>query len=169
MLRTSVRQLLAALDYLHKEAHVIHTAELHYLLPLTDNITADCNTDLQSNNILMGIDDESVLFEYEKDEFEHQVPQKVVGDRMIYLSRPLLLVFGPPVLCDLGEAPLGHEEYQDDIIPDVYRAPEVILSMKWSYKVDIWNVAMVVRLLSNIHFHSFFSTPETDGVVSVQR
>ncbi|KAL2218848.1 protein kinase [Thermoascus aurantiacus ATCC 26904] len=99
VLRTSVRQLLAALDYLHKEAH--------------------------SNNILMGIDDESVLFEYEKDEFEHQVPRKVV------------------VLCDLGEAPLGHEEYQDDIIPDVYRAPEVILSMKWSYKVDIWNVAMV--------------------------
>jgi len=90
VLRTSVRQLLAALDYLHKEAHVIHTAELHYLLPLTDNITADCNTDLQSNNILMGIDDESVLFEYEKDEFEHQVPRKVVGDRMIYLSRPLL-------------------------------------------------------------------------------
>jgi serine/threonine-protein kinase SRPK3 len=28
VLRTSVRQLLAALDYLHKEAHVIHTGNL---------------------------------------------------------------------------------------------------------------------------------------------
>lgn len=28
VLRTSVRQFLAALDYLHKEAHVIHTGNL---------------------------------------------------------------------------------------------------------------------------------------------
>ncbi len=27
VLRTSIRQLLAALDYLHKEAHVINTGE----------------------------------------------------------------------------------------------------------------------------------------------
>ncbi|KAK2786958.1 hypothetical protein FQN53_005904 [Emmonsiellopsis sp. PD_33] len=43
-----------------------------------------------------------------------------------------------------GEARLGDEEHQDDIMPDVYRAPEVILGMKWGYKVDIWNVAMVI-------------------------
>lgn len=95
----------------------------------------------------MGIDDESVFSEYEKEELEHPVPRKVVGDRTVYLSRPLPLTFGPPVLCDLGEARLGDEEHQDDIMPDVYRAPEVILGMKWSYKVDIWNVAMVVRRL----------------------
>lgn len=108
-------------------------------------MTADWNVDLQPNNILMGIDDESVLSEYEKDELEHPVPRKLVDGRTTYLSRPLSLTFGPPVLCDLGEARLGDEEHQDDIMPDVYRAPEVILGMKWSYKVDIWNVAMVVR------------------------
>lgn len=125
VLRSSVRQLLAALDYLHNETHVIHT-------------------DLQPNNLLMGIDDESVFSEYENEEFEHPVPRKVAGDRTIYLSRPLSLTFGPPVLCDLGEARLGDEEHQDDIMPDLYRAPEVILGMKWNYKVDIWSVAMVV-------------------------
>lgn len=30
-------------------------------------------------------------------------------------------------------------------MPDIYRAPEVILNMNWDYKVDIWNVGMVVR------------------------
>lgn len=29
-------------------------------------------------------------------------------------------------------------------MPDIYRAPEVILNMSWDYKVDIWNVGMVV-------------------------
>lgn len=99
----------------------------------------------------MGIDDASILSQYEKNECEQPVPRKVVGDRTIYLSRPLPLTFKPPVLCDLGEARLGDEEHRDDIMPDVYRAPEVILGMKWSYEVDIWNVAMVVRkLLLNI-------------------
>ncbi|KAK2736308.1 hypothetical protein FQN55_001694 [Onygenales sp. PD_40] len=125
VLRTAIPQLLAAVDYLLKEAHVIHT-------------------DLKPNNLLMGIDDKSVLAEYEKDELTHPVPRKVVGDRTLYLSRPLPLTFGPPILCDLGEARPGDEEHQDDIMPDVYRAPEVILGMKWGYKVDFWNVAMVI-------------------------
>jgi serine/threonine-protein kinase SRPK3 len=92
----------------------------------------------------MGIDDESVFSEYEKDELEHPVPRKVTEYRTIYLSRPPPLTFGPPILCDLGDARLGDEENRGDIMPDTYRAPEVILGMKWSYSVDIWNVGMVV-------------------------
>jgi serine/threonine-protein kinase SRPK3 len=88
-------------------------------------------SDLQPNNLLLGIDDESVFSEYEKDESEHPMPRKVCSDRTIYLSRPLSFTFGPPVLCDLGEARLGDEEHRDDIMLDVYRAPEVILGMKW--------------------------------------
>jgi hypothetical protein len=94
----------------------------------------------------MGIDDESVFSEYEKNELEHPTPRKISNGRTVYHSRPLPLTFGPPVLCDLGEARLGDKEHRDDIMPDVYRAPEVILGMEWGYKVDIWNVAMVVRV-----------------------
>lgn len=101
-------------------------------------------SDLQPSNLLMGIDDESVFSEYEKDEAENPILRKVGDDRTIYISRPFALTFGPPLLCDLSEARLGNEEHQDNIMPDVYRAPEVILGMKWDYKVDIWNVAMVV-------------------------
>jgi serine/threonine-protein kinase SRPK3 len=106
-------------------------------------------TDLQPNNLLVGVKDEGVFTKFEQDEIDHPVPRKILGDRTIYLSRPLSLTSGPPLLCDLGEARFGDSEHTDDIMPDPYRAPEVILGMKWGYKVDIWNVAMVVRLLSS--------------------
>lgn len=48
------------------------------------------------------------------------------------------------MLCDLGEARIGIDQERRDIMPDLYRAPEVILDMTWDYKVDIWNVGMVV-------------------------
>ena len=113
----------------------------------------------------MGIDDECIFSEYEKEEFEHPVPRKVADDCTIYLSRPLSLTFGPPILCDLGEARLGDEGHQDDIMPDVYRAPEVILGMKWNYKVDIWSVAIMVRrLLPNI----FLLILEVNSATSVR-
>lgn len=51
---------------------------------------------------------------------------------------------GTPVLCDLGEARLGTNYQEGDIMPDIYRAPEVILNMSWDYKVDIWSVGMLV-------------------------
>lgn len=34
-------------------------------------------------------------------------------------------------------------------MPNAYRAPKVILKTNWDYKVDVWNVAMVVSLLPN--------------------
>jgi serine/threonine-protein kinase SRPK3 len=102
----------------------------------------------------MGIDDESVFSHYENDELEHPVARKVVDGHTVYLSRPLSLTFGPPVLCDLGEARLADGEHQDDTMPDVYRAPEVVLGMKWNSKVDIWNVAMVVSTATFSTFQS---------------
>ncbi|KZF26784.1 kinase-like protein [Xylona heveae TC161] len=135
IVRTTMRNILAALDFLHTEAHVIHT-------------------DLQPNNILLGIRDNSILSRFEKAEFEAPVPRKTLEDRTIYLSRPLPISFGTPVLCDLGEARLGTDGQQGDIMPDIYRAPEVILDMSWDYKVDIWNVGMVIWDLFE-HRHLF--------------
>lgn len=120
--------------------------------PQWNCITAYRNADLQPSNLLMGVDDETVLAEYKKDEKEHPSPRKVLSDRTVYLSRPLPPTYGPPVLCDCDEARSGDKEHFDDIMPDPYRAPEVILGMRWSYEFDIWNVAMVVRR-SISHFH----------------
>ncbi|KAI9043636.1 kinase domain protein [Aspergillus affinis] len=135
MVRTTIRNVLAALDFLHTEARVIHT-------------------DLQTNNILLGIKDDSILSKFEQAELENPIPRKVLEDRTIYLSRPLPISFGTPVLCDLGEARLGTDNQRGDIMPDIYRAPEVILDMTWDYKVDIWNVGMVICDLFE-HRHLF--------------
>ncbi|KZF26973.1 protein kinase [Xylona heveae TC161] len=75
---------------------------------------------------------------------EHPVPRKIAEDRSLYASRPFLLTSGMPVLCDLSEARFGAEENQGYIMPELFRAPEVILGMKWTYSVDIWNVGLMV-------------------------
>lgn len=94
--------------------------------------------------MLTGIHDDSVLAKFEQYEAEDPLPRKDLEDRTIYLSRPMPLTKGPPSLSDLSEARFGSAEYTGLIMPDVYRAPEVILSMEWSYSVDIWGFAMVV-------------------------
>ena len=92
----------------------------------------------------MALDDRSVLQSFEEREAAKPVPRKLLEDRTIYLSRPLRLVGALPLICDLGEARLGDREHSDEIMPDPYRAPEVILGMKWSYPVDIWSMGLTV-------------------------
>ncbi|PGH32207.1 hypothetical protein GX50_04991 [[Emmonsia] crescens] len=42
--------------------------------------------------------------------------------------------------------------YHEDIQPYLYRAPEVLLRMKWDNKVDIWNVGVLIwDLFENMH------------------
>ena len=39
----------------------------------------------------------------------------------------------------------------DNIQPEIYRAPEILLDMDWSYSVDIWNIgAMGWGILCNV-------------------
>lgn len=52
--------------------------------------------------------------------------------------------FGEPVLCDFGNAVYGTNIKDDDAYPDVYRCPEVMLQLPWSYSADIWNVGAMV-------------------------
>lgn len=51
---------------------------------------------------------------------------------------------GLPVLSDLGEATIKKQNNKGDIMPGIYRAPEVILDMEWDHKVDIWSIGNMV-------------------------
>lgn len=103
--------------------------------------------DIHAKNILLDIEDETVLTEFEEAEVNDPSPYKVDGNRTIYTSRKLRVKgsTGRPVLCDFGEARIGDGEFNDDIQPYLYRAPEVILDIPWSKKVDVWNLGVMVR------------------------
>ena len=78
-------------------------------------------------------------------ELENPSPRKEVEDFIVYASR----LFGwppagEPVLCDFGSAEKGDATNTRNAGPNVYRAPEVMLKMPWSYSVDIWNVGVLV-------------------------
>lgn len=98
---------------------------------------------------MLGIDDDSVLSDFEEEELQDPVPRKEVDidGRMIYMSRDLRMPnnMDAPVLCDFGSAMLGAQHHSEFVQPNIYRAPEVILEAPWTYSVDIWNVGCMVR------------------------
>ncbi|KAM5344911.1 hypothetical protein ACJ41O_010773 [Fusarium nematophilum] len=122
-----LRRLFLALDFLHTECQIIHT-------------------DIKADNIMFGIEDDSVFSAFEEQELLDPSPRKLVDERAIYVSRELQMPkhWGAPVLCDLGSAVAGDVEHLEDIQPDIYRAPEVILEAPWSYQVDIWNTGCMI-------------------------
>lgn len=98
---------------------------------------------------MLTIADKSMLSDFETAEREDPSPRKLIdGTRTIYASRSLRYpkdnLWGVPVLCDFGEARIGRT-HRGDIQPEIYKAPEVLFDMGWSYSVDIWNVGVMVR------------------------
>lgn len=106
-----------------------------------------CLKDIKADNIMFGVEDDSIFSAFEEREMREPSPRKLVDDgRAIYMSRELQMPknWGAPVLCDFGSAVAGDTEHSEDIQPDIYRAPEVILEAPWSYQVDIWNTGCMV-------------------------
>ncbi|EXJ82333.1 CMGC/SRPK protein kinase [Capronia epimyces CBS 606.96] len=129
LLKWTLRNVLNVLSFLHDEAKVIHT-------------------DINPSNIMLTIEDESLLSDFERAEIEEPSPMKVLNDgRAIYASRklglPKGLLWGQPVLCDFGEARIG-DSHTGLIQPEQYRAPEVLFNMGWTSSVDIWNIAVLI-------------------------
>ncbi|KAJ3460099.1 hypothetical protein MRS44_010966 [Fusarium solani] len=105
----AVEELLKAPDFLHSEAHVVHT-------------------DIHPGNLLLGLNDDSLLRPLKDQEFSSPVARKVVSpDRTIYLSRLIRPKPGPMLLSDFGEARSGPGPHTGDIMPIQCRAPEAII------------------------------------------
>ncbi|PYH97141.1 kinase-like protein [Aspergillus ellipticus CBS 707.79] len=126
-LKACLRQLIATLDFLHTEARVIHT-------------------DLQLKNLLLPGND-TYLSRAEEAELDSPTPRKIVdnGDhpRSIHISQIIIPGNGLPLLSDLGECRFLDQDNHGEIMPNPYRAPEVIFKMPWDEKVDIWNVGVL--------------------------
>lgn len=89
---------------------------------------------------MFGIADDSVFRDFEEIELQNPCARNLskINVRTIYTSRHLRMPnkLDSPILCDFGSAVLGDEEHSDDIQPDIYRAPEVILQAPWTYSVE---------------------------------
>jgi serine/threonine protein kinase len=120
--------LLFGLDVLH-QAGIVHA-------------------DLYPNNVMFAIADKSVPSRIAQMEKEKPSPRKVIPDRVIYNSYrfPDAQCVRSPIIADFGEARMGDlgQKYRGRIMPDFYRAPEVILRMEWDCKVDMWSVGLMV-------------------------
>ncbi|KAF8179875.1 CMGC protein kinase [Pholiota molesta] len=127
LLKAFLVHLFLALDYLHTEAHLIHT-------------------DISAGNILMEINDQSIVTAFIKAEQEHPSPRKEVDGYTVYISRRFDSAkgMGQPFLSDFGSAVSGEVEHNERAQPNSYRSPEVCLKMPWSYSIDIWNVGVLI-------------------------
>lgn len=130
-LTLSASDYLRTLHFLHEEAHVIHTGKLEILsdLYLSDVEIAD----IQPRNILLGILDNSAFERFEREAREQPMPRKELSDHTVYVSQPMLLTKGATKLSDFSEARFHSDQNTDRVMPDVFRAPEVVLGVPWSY------------------------------------
>ena len=90
------------------------------------------------------MEDDSHFRSLEDVEASHPVSRKELSDRTIYLSRLMKPRVGPLLLSDFGEARIGPGPHAGDIMPVVYRAPETLLHIQWSFAVDIWSIGLTV-------------------------
>ncbi|OAA57990.1 protein kinase-like protein [Niveomyces insectorum RCEF 264] len=115
-------QVLLALNY-------IHTTDVIY-------------TDLHADNLLIGMADPSVFDKLVNLEAKTPSRRKYVDGTVIHTSLGVVQGIGPLMLCDMGQARIGHL-HEGIAMPAPFRAPEVILKMPWDYKIDMWNVGVL--------------------------
>jgi serine/threonine-protein kinase SRPK3 len=84
LVRQAFRPILTGLEFLHKEAKVIHTGKATRCW--AGRVSAYGVLDLQPNNILMGIHDRMVVESFEKMASTNPVPMKELPERLIYVS-----------------------------------------------------------------------------------
>ncbi|KZF20743.1 kinase-like protein [Xylona heveae TC161] len=130
LLKIMLQMILQGLSYLQSECHIIHT-------------------DLKPDNIMVKIENKSIVEQNVLDEFHNPFPQKHLNDgRIIYMSRNDL---GPPVgttglvtIADFDLAVRGDEPNSGFIQAQALRAPEVIVDAGYSYSADIWNLGVML-------------------------
>ncbi|RMY84617.1 hypothetical protein D0864_07513 [Hortaea werneckii] len=137
LLNGTLFNLFSALSFLHDEANVVHAGK------------SPSKLYINPSNIMLTLDDDSLLPAFEQAEASDPSPRKIIDDtRTIYGSRKLGLpkdaLWGQPVLCDFGEVRIGPGPHRDLIQPDLYRAPEVLFEMGWDSSADIWNVGVMI-------------------------
>lgn len=108
-------------------------------------LTTTAIQDIQEDNIMFAVAQSSEWQDVEEAEMADPSPRKVHKGHTVHSTRSLELPTPTtPVLCDFGEARFGKDEYTEDAMPDLYRAPEILLRIAWTEKIDIWALGLMV-------------------------
>ncbi|EMD35517.1 hypothetical protein CERSUDRAFT_53540 [Gelatoporia subvermispora B] len=134
-----IKQILLALDYLHRDCKVVHTA-----------------TDMTSRNVLFRLENaDSIVEQYlEKQPAQYyslSAPdgssESIVGSK----SQPLFDHFPVQhvgdfsvILIDYNSATPNTKRLVDNVQTPSYQAPEVLLGYPWSTPIDVWSVGCLV-------------------------
>ena len=122
--------------------------------------------DISPQNVLVEAEDESFFKDIEAQELQNPSTPIMNDGVPVYKSRTTTLfeLSGIPILTDFGQMRLAEPRNNDWWMSDLYRAPEVLLKLPWSFAVDIWSVGVMVSkksggrepLLTDIIRHSSF-------------
>lgn len=86
------------------------------------------------------------LSKVEEAEKAEPSPRKILPDRTIHLSYDVPTSYEAPVIADFGSGRLGEpgQKHSGDVMPGVFRAPEIIAGRQWDSKIDIWAFGVMV-------------------------
>ncbi|KAI1932876.1 hypothetical protein LOZ65_000483 [Ophidiomyces ophidiicola] len=130
LVRSLVHRIIFSINYLHVTCGVIHT-------------------DISPQNVLERIDDSTSLQKVADQESKKPSMLTMIDGYPAYESREVpVALTGDPMLSDFGQMRLGEDNNSDWWMPDLYRAPEVLLKLPWSFPVDLWSIGvMTLELL----------------------
>lgn len=96
---------------------------------------------------MLSIKDPTMLDEAVEEEWSSPTPYKVCGHNPLYFSAVFELPDGGnPIISDFGDAQFGEPPFRGEVMPDLYRAPEIILGIAWDEKIDIWSFGLMVSI-----------------------
>lgn len=102
---------------------------------------------------MIKFEDPTILDRDAMDEYKHPLPQKILEDRTIYLSRNNFGQFTKPTglvqITDFGHSVSGQVPRTGCIQAESYRAPEVILDAGYTFSADIWSLGVMVSIRSS--------------------
>jgi serine/threonine-protein kinase SRPK3 len=147
LLKPIIKYLLLALDFLHRERKSFIRVNQPHPFSIHSFIRSDSSKDIQEDNIMLGVEDDTIFKGFEEEEWTEPSTRKIENDRIICETKTVDIPDNPThaILCDFGDAQFGEETYIGEVMPDLYRAPEIVLGMPWNEKIDIWSVGLLLR------------------------
>ena len=123
------------------------------------SITPFCNVgvtnhtaDISPQNVLTEAGDDTAFRSIEEQESQEPSQPQETERGPIYPSRTAVsVVSGIPILTDFGKMRFADPVNKGWCMPDLYRAPEVLLKLPWDYPVDLWSVGIMVSMPAELN------------------